>query len=85
MRGRSQEIPIADAIDLQQTAMYRLSKVRHEIKVGDQLWTVDKFEGNHDGLVIAEIKLADIPVLPDWLWLEVTGDPQYSNVRLAQS
>ena len=83
--ARAAQPSVADAIALQQTATYRLSKVRHEVKVGDQLWTVDEFEGDHDGLVIDEIKLADIPVLPDWVWREVTGDPQYSNVQLAQS
>ena len=47
---------------------------------------VDVFEGDHAGLVVAEIELPDaetpVPEL-DWLGEEVTGDPRFYNAVLA--
>jgi CYTH domain-containing protein len=43
------------------------------------------FEGNLQGLIIAEIELNDIntPIdLPDWIAEEVTEDPSYLNINL---
>ena len=53
----------------------------------DWLWEVDEFHGANDGLVIAEVELADEHQhieLPDWAGREVTGDPRYYNASLVK-
>lgn len=65
-----------------------IAKTRFSIPVeGTSLhWEIDRFEGRHAGLWLAEIELpsADHPLaLPDWVGAEVTRDPRYSNANLA--
>jgi adenylate cyclase len=46
---------------------------------------VDVFHGRHEGLIIAEIELADENeefAIPGWLGEEVTGRPEYYNSNL---
>ena len=48
-------------------------------------WEIDVFEGNLQGLIIAEIELKEINTsinLPDWIAEEVTEDPNYLNINL---
>ena len=43
------------------------------------------FEGENEGLIIAEVEVDDPaakPDLPDWVGKEVTGDPRYYNASL---
>lgn len=81
------DIPVADA-----DAMFALrdgaliAKRRYEVRVGGDLWEIDVFEGDNDGLVVAEIELSrpDAPFeRPDWLGEEVTDDRRYYNNALA--
>lgn len=63
-------------------------KTRYSLPVPgtDLHWEIDRFEGRHAGLWLAEIELpsADHPIdLPDWLGEEVTRDKRYSNANLA--
>jgi len=63
-------------------------KTRYRLPLAgsDLYWEIDRFEGRHAGLWLAEIELpsADHPIgLPDWLGAEVTRDPRYSNANLA--
>ena len=63
-----------------------IEKVRHSIVFGGRTWTVDEFNGEHDGLVIAECELeaADAALArPDWVGEEVTNDPACRNSALA--
>jgi adenylate cyclase len=63
-----------------------IEKIRHEVHFAGLLWQIDVFEGEHAGLVLAEIELTspDQPLeLPPWLGEEVTGDPRYFNANLA--
>ena len=51
---------------------------------------LDVFRGSHDGLIIAEVEFPDEETAqayepPDWFDTDVTGDPAYSNARLANS
>lgn len=82
-------VPLSDAL-----AMFELrvgevvEKVRHVLDAGaGRVWEVDEFSGGLAGLVMAEIELAradeDI-ALPGWVGREVTNDPRYGNVALAQ-
>lgn len=67
----------------------RLTKRRHRVARGPDIWEIDEFTDR--ALVLAEIELAraDAPVhLPDWLTpalvREVTDEPQYTNRSLAR-
>lgn len=66
-----------------------VSKCRYEWRGEDGLlWEVDEFQGELDGLVLAEVELPDEnhPVeLPPWLGLEITGDRSWSNAQLAHN
>lgn len=51
-------------------------------------WEIDVFEGENDGLVIAEVELSDpeqIVPLPDWIGAEVTNLRAYGNSALSRS
>ncbi len=64
----------------------RLTKTRYVLRHGDHEWVVDDFEGDFDGLVLAEIELESEDEdfeLPDWVGEEVTGDRRYYNANLA--
>ncbi|MEZ5734671.1 MAG: CYTH domain-containing protein [Novosphingobium sp.] len=65
-----------------------IEKRRFIVPAGDGMkWEVDRFEGCHEGLVLAEIELSDgggLPPLPDWLGEEVTADKSYYNAALAR-
>lgn len=63
-----------------------IEKYRYEIKSGIHLFEVDEFLGDNQGLVVAEVELTseDEPYKkPDWVGLEVTGDPRYYNAQLS--
>jgi adenylate cyclase len=64
-----------------------ISKVRHLVKVGDHIFEVDVFDGENQGLVVAEIELkeaSEVFIRPDWLGEEVTGDVRYYNSMLSR-
>ena len=83
------EIPMADALDLQQARIGRIiAKRRHRLPLGRHMIEIDVFEGDLAPLIVAEIELqrADDRVdLPSFMGAEVTGDAAYSNTRLALS
>jgi CYTH domain-containing protein len=63
-----------------------VDKIRYEVNHHGCLWEVDVYSGAHDGLVVAEIELADEsdqPPCPPWLGPEVTGNAAFSNRTLA--
>lgn len=83
------EIPLNDA-----KALIRLSKgsiikkTRFSVNHQSQIWEIDQFEGDNQGLVIAEIELneADEEIqLPSWIGAEVTQDERYYNHSLANN
>lgn len=66
-----------------------VEKRRHRIAIDATLaWEVDEFLGGNQGLVVAEIELADesqpFP-RPAWLGREVTRDARYLNASLARN
>jgi CYTH domain-containing protein len=82
------EIPYADALEMIDYATGVLNKTRYEVGHCGYIWEVDVYGGVNDGLVLAEIELADEsdrPPLPPWLGPEVTGNSAYSNRTLARS
>lgn len=80
------EIPYSDALQMIAFATSVVDKTRYEVKHCGCLWEVDVYSGVHNGLVVAEIELADEsdqPPYPPWLGPEVTGNAAFSNRTLA--
>ncbi|MPM81853.1 Inorganic triphosphatase [bioreactor metagenome] len=81
------EIPVQDAGEmllLCEEAV--IEKTRYLIKAGKHIFEVDDFDGENEGLVIAEIELEseDEPYeKPGWLGPEVTGNVRYYNSFLS--
>ncbi len=80
-------IPLEDARSLLELCLPSvIDKTRYEISHAGHLWEVDDFHGENDGLVIAELELADeeiSPELPPWVGAEVSADARYFNSCLA--
>lgn len=60
-------------------------KNRYEISWLNHIIEVDIFEGDNEGLILAEIEYSDVNTqldLPEWLGEEVTGNRQYYNSYL---
>jgi adenylate cyclase len=80
-------IPSTDAEEMLRTMCDGnvLDKVRHFVLHAGNTWQVDVYEGLLDGVVLAEIELADADqklILPDWIEAEVTSDPKYRKVNM---
>ncbi|MDA0778309.1 MAG: CYTH domain-containing protein [Bacteroidetes bacterium] len=63
-----------------------IEKIRFRILQENHMWEIDVFEGDNDGLIIAEIELTsedDYFAKPQWLGEEVSGDSRYYNSNLA--
>lgn len=83
------EVPLADGQALLEMARPNVvEKRRHIVPHADLVWEVDVFEGEHAGLVMAEVELAtadqDI-VLPNWAGREVSHDDRYANASLSRN
>jgi adenylate cyclase len=63
-----------------------VDKVRYCINFAGKLWEVDVFNGDNEGLIVAEIELdhdQEAFELPDWVATEVTDDSRYYNSNLS--
>ena len=83
------EIPLADAQEmLEHLCDGRvIEKIRHFVPYGNHTWEIDVFSGDNQGLIVAEIELADPDQefsRPPWLGSEVSDDPRYYNVCLIE-
>lgn len=81
------EVSVADAQDLMRICQPGIvQKVRWLVRAADgHVFEVDEFEGDNQGLVMAEVELgsADEPYeKPDFIGHEVTGDHRYYNSHL---
>ena len=81
------EIPVADANEMLDRLCERplIEKTRYRVPDNGLVWEIDEFEGENSGLIVAEVELKDehqSVTLPDWVGLEVTGDPRYFNANL---
>jgi adenylate cyclase len=62
-----------------------IQKTRYYVPTGVHTYEVDVFEGDNQGLIVAEVELRqpdEVFEKPDWLGQEVTGKAQYYNSRL---
>ena len=82
-------IPLAEAKELLAICLPSvIDKTRHRVSHGGHVWEIDVFHGENEGLVIAEVELADesiSPELPPWVGAEVSADSRYFNSCLAAS
>jgi CYTH domain-containing protein len=82
------DVPIGDAEELLKLANGNtISKTRYDIRRGDHVWEIDVYDGDLEGLVVAEVEMKsedEKPELPSWLGRELTGDKRFSNQALAE-
>lgn len=67
---------------------WRIQKVRFLVPYGDCTIELDVYEGDLEGLVVAEVEFPDIASArrfhpPHWMSVEVTEDTRYKNQSLA--
>jgi CYTH domain-containing protein/CHAD domain-containing protein len=67
----------------------RITKTRHRIPLDDVVIELDVFEGDHAGLVVAEVEFDSLAALesfepPDWFGRDVSDDERYTNAALAR-
>ncbi|MCK9395210.1 MAG: CYTH domain-containing protein [Methylobacter sp.] len=82
------EIPLADANEILNNLCRKplIEKTRHFVTDDNNLWEIDEFEGDNQGLIVAEIELDETGQSfskPSWLGLEVTEDLRYYNNNIA--
>lgn len=71
---------------LKEFATSSLEKTRYNINYAGHLWEVDVFEGDNQGLIVAEIELQSEQEdfeKPDWITDEVSYDSRYTNASLS--
>jgi len=82
------EIPITEAESLLKLCLPGvIDKIRYEVKLENHLFEIDIFEGENEGLVLAEVELSSADEVfsrPNWLGKEVTGDIRYYNSQLSK-
>ena len=82
------EIPVLDGLGLLQLCPTRISKTRHKIDYKQHTWELDIFDGDNEGLIMAELEFDEIGEMyhiPDWANKEVTGDERYFNSNLLEN
>lgn len=65
-----------------------IDKTRYEVENGNHIIEVDVFEGENNGLILAEIELQsenESFIKPNWLGEEVTGDNRFYNSYLSKN
>ncbi len=82
------EIPLADADEILNTLCKKplIEKTRYFVVDNGHTWEIDEFDGDNQGLIVAEIELSEIGasfVKPAWLGVEVTDDLRYYNNNLS--
>jgi adenylate cyclase len=79
------EVPKMFAAELIRRSVYKISKTRYQLIDSGQVWDLDVFHGDNEGLMIAECETEDVESVrrPTWCDTEVTNDRRYDNERLA--
>ena len=80
-------VPYEDALAMlaELCAPPLIEKRRYEMMYEGHLWEIDIFEGENEGLLLAEIELQSAQerfALPPWVTQEVTEDRRYYNANL---
>lgn len=83
------EIPIEDALEMLHSLCKPplIEKIRYKVEFDGLVWEIDEFEGENQGLILAEVELSDVNqtiTFPDWIGAEISNDPRYYNANLAK-
>jgi len=81
------EIPLTDATEILENLAHKplIEKTRYYVAHQGHTWEIDVFEGDNEGLVVAEIELRhenESFAIPRWIGEEVSDDKRYYNVCL---
>lgn len=83
------QIPLDDALDLIDLCEKPIiEKTRFLLSVNHNTWEIDVFEGENEGLVVAEIELTSEEEsfdIPSWLGEEVSSDSKFYNSSLIKN
>ena len=84
------EIPLEEAQQLLSEMCERpiIEKIRYQIEHDGLVWEVDEFEGENQGLMVAEVELEDESQSfsrPVWIGQEVSDDSRYYNANLIKN
>ena len=84
------EIPYKDALEIIDQLCKKpiIEKTRHYVLHKGNIWEIDEFHGDNQGLIVAEIELASQNSNfehPEWIGIEVTEDLRYYNNNLANN
>lgn len=81
-------IPVSDAREMLKICEAgAIEKWRYLVPIGEHIFEVDIFEGENEGLIVAEVELESEEETfqkPSWLGEEVTGNIAYYNSQLSQ-
>jgi adenylate cyclase len=82
-------IPLSDAEEMLDDLCIgaKIEKIRYFVDHGEHTWEVDVFEGDNEGLVVAEVELDSVDEVferPPWAGKEVSDDKRYYNVCLVK-
>lgn len=82
-------IPLEDAQEMLEyhCAARIVSKTRHLVPYGDEVFEIDLFGGKLNGLIVAEVPASfggQAGDLPPWVGSEVTDNPNFDDFALAQ-
>lgn len=81
-------IPVSDAREMLKICEEgAIEKWRYLVPIGEHIFEVDIFEGENEGLIVAEVELESEEETfqkPSWLGEEVTGNIAYYNSQLSQ-
>ena len=83
-------IPVSDAESMLEELCMQpyISKKRYIIEHAGHTWELDIFEGENEGLIVAEIELEredETFEKPEWVANEVSDDPRYRNAYLVKN
>ncbi|MDO5285820.1 MAG: adenylate cyclase [Actinomycetia bacterium] len=83
------DVPLDAAEAVVGRAKNVIRKTRYSVVTEGDLWDIDVFEGDNEGLMIAEYEASENSVArvkkPWWAGEEVTSRPEYDNESLAVS
>jgi adenylate cyclase len=82
-------IPVIEAQQLLEELCQKplIEKMRYYVRVGCHIWEIDVFEGDNQGLVVAEVELGSEDedfMRPGWLGKEVSHEHRYYNHYLSR-
>ena len=81
------EVPVEHAEEMLERLCEKpfIEKIRYRVPYGNDIWEIDEFSGDNEGLTVAEIEMPSVDYeleLPPGVGEEVTDDPRYLNANL---